>query len=423
MQIVTLEKNEFDTLAENNKYESYFQTSNYAELQLENGFDVHYLGFTDDNDTLIGGAMCLYKKILGKYSYAYVPRGLLIDYDNPYLVNKITTKLKKLLYKQNFIFIKIDPPIIVSERDKDGKILYSSNTVKNILSTLNANNYNHLGFNLYNETKLPRWNLIIKLNKDIKTMYNSFDENIKENLKKAQQNAIFLKEDNIGDIETFHEFIKKSYGKINKKYLESLYKIFSKDNKIDILYTILNTQQFVTNANNLYNMEEEKNRSLANIISGNDSYKYDIQKVISDKMISDKNLHTYKKDIVASTEFLKKYPDGKILATSLVIKHTKGIDCLLFHEDPDFSSYNGGHLLIYEMLKKYANLNYKYLNIGPATGNFDKRNPYYQKIVNKLGFNTTIMEYIGEFDLIINPLMYKIYQYKQNKEKKKQNKK
>lgn len=419
MRIITLEKDEFDTLAENHKYESYFQTSNYAEFEMNHGFDVHYLGFTDDSDNLIGGAMCLYKNLFWQYSYAYVPRGLLIDYDNPYLVNKITTKLKKLLYKQNFVFIKIDPPVIKTERDIDGKILYSSNTVNEILNNLNKNSYKHMGFNLYYETKLPRWNLIVKLNKDIKEMYNKFDSNTKENIKNAQNSAIKIKVDNEGDIDKFFELIKKSYGRVGKRYFQNLYKNFSRNNKIEILYSVLDSQQFVTNANKLYNKEEERNQALASIISGKDSYKYDIQKVISDKMISDKNLHQYKKDIVSSTEFLKKYPDGKILATSLVIKHKKGADCLVFYEEPDYISYNGGSLLIYEMCKRYAEMNLKYLNLGPATGNFDKRSPHYKKIVNKLGFNTSIVEYIGEFDLIINPLMYKVYQYKENKKKKK----
>lgn len=419
MRIITLEKDEFNKFAQNHKYESYFQTSNYADLESNNGYNVHYLGFLDDNETLIGAAMCLYKKLFGNYSFAYVPRGLLIDYDNPYLVSRITTKLKKLLYKQNFVFIKIDPPIIVSERNPDGKILYSSNTINQIMNSLSKNNYKHMGFNLYYETKLPRWNLIIKLNKDTRTLFNSFDENIKNNIKIAQQNAVSVTLDQNGNIDDFYEIIKKTYGRIGKKYFENLSKCFGQNNKIDIFYSILNSQQFVENSNKLYVAEEEKNKSLAEIISGNDTYKYNIQKVISDKMISDTKLHQYKKDIVSSTEFLKKYPNGKILAASLVIHHTKGADCLVLFEDEDYLQYNGGDLLIYEMCKKYAHMDLKYLNLGPATGNFDKRNPYNKKIINKLGFNTTIIEYVGEFNLIINPLMYKIYEYKENKKKKK----
>lgn len=415
MKIVTLEKEEFDKLAKNSKYESYFQTSSYAELEMKNGFNVHYLGFVDDNDDLIGGAMCLYRNLFWNYSYAYVPRGLLIDYDNPYLVNQITAKLKKLLFKQNFVFVRIDPPVVASERDPSGKMLYFSSTVNEIINTLEKNGYKHFGYNNYYETRLPRWNLIIKLNKDAKTMYNSFDSEVKENIQMCHHSSVEIIEDKTGNINDFYEFIKSSYGRVGKKYFENLYNCFKKNDEIDIFYAKINSSKYVENANKHYSMEEEKNLSLASIISGNDTHKYNIPKVISDKMESDKKLHQYKKDIVASTEFLKKFPDGKTVAASLVIKHQKGADCLVLYEDKNYQSYKPNSLLIYEMCKKYGHMDLKYLMLGPACGNFDKRNPHYRKMVNKLGFNTAILEYIGQFDLIINPFMYKIYQQKNHK--------
>lgn len=417
MRIITLEKDEFDSMAKKHKYESCYQISNYGELESFNGYDVHYLGFTDDDENLIGGAMCLIKNLFGRYKYAYIPRGLLIDYDNPYLVNKITVRLRKLLKKQKFVFVKIDPPVVASERNFDGKINYLSNTVNQIINTLKRNNYRHMGFNLYYETKLPRWNLFLKLNNDPNTMFASYDEETKTKVRNAHRNGIELIEDTSGNTDTFYEIVKKSYGRFGRKYFQNLYKAYGKDAKIDILYSSVNSSKFVSNANHYYSQEEERNINLANIISGNDTYKYNIQKVISDKMDSDKKLHQYKKDVVAATEFLKKYPDGKILAASLVIKHEKGADCLILFEDKDFANFNGEALLIYEMSKKYGNQGYKYLNLGPATGNFDKKSPYYKKIANKKGFNTFIIEYIGEFNLIVNPLMYKWYEYKENKKK------
>ena len=36
------------------------------------------------------------------------------------------------------------------------------------------NNYEHLGFNLYNESILPRWNVISRLNRDGRILYNNF---------------------------------------------------------------------------------------------------------------------------------------------------------------------------------------------------------------------------------------------------------
>ena len=57
----------------------------------------------------------------------------------------------------------------------------------------------------------------------------------------------------------------------------------------------------------------------------------------------------------------------------------------------------------------------KYINIGAITGNFDSNSKYYPMLENKLGFNSSILEYIGEFNIIINPTMYKIYKRKYSK--------
>ena len=63
-------------------------------------------------------------------------------------------------------------------------------------------------------------------------------------------------------------------------------------------------------------------------------------------------------------------------------------------------------------MKFYGKLNYKYINLGSVTGNFNANSKYYPSLLNKLGFNSSILEYIGEFNIIINPTMYKIYKNK-----------
>ena len=45
-----------------------------------------------------------------------------------------------------------------------------------------------------------------------------------------------------------------------------------------------------------------------------------------------------------------------------------------------------------------------------------KENKYQKLNESKLGFNTTIAEYIGEFDIILNNFSYNLYK-KMNKEK------
>ena len=64
-------------------------------------YNVHYLGFRDNSNRLIGASLMLYKTLFWGYKYAYAPRGFLIDYDNDKLIDTVTQELKNLLRKQN----------------------------------------------------------------------------------------------------------------------------------------------------------------------------------------------------------------------------------------------------------------------------------------------------------------------------------
>ena len=213
----------------------------------------------------------LYKSLFWGYKYAYAPRGLLIDYENDDIVNTVTQELKKLLKKQKFIFITIDPLIVASERDKNGKIMQFNNSVNRILTNFKKNGYDHLGFNLYGESKQPRWNVIAKLNNDARVIYNNFDPSIKEKISYSNSIGVFVEEDTNNDVDKFYEIIKPAYGRVGKKYYINLFNAFGPSDKIKIFYAKLSTKKYVENVNKLYASEEEKNFGLANIIQSGDT--------------------------------------------------------------------------------------------------------------------------------------------------------
>ena len=109
---------------------------------------------------------------------------------------------------------------------------------------------------------------------------------------------------------------------------------------------------------------------------------------------------------------LKTNPNGIICGAALVIEDAHGVNILVNYVDNNYTKYNSDTLLIYEIMKYYGKLGFKYINIGAVTGNFDSNSKYYPMLENKLGFNSSILEYIGEFNMIINPTMYKIYKKK-----------
>lgn len=416
MRIITLTAEEFDNFSSKHKYNTYYQSSLYANFaKINDQYNAHYLGFVDNNNNLIGASLMLYKTLFWGYKYAYAPRGLLIDYENNDMVNEVTQELKKLLKKQKFIFVTIDPPIVASERDTNGKIIKFNNVVNAMLNNFQKNDYEHFGFNLYNESILPRWNVIARLNRDARILYNNFSDSIKEKIAHANNIALEVMEDPDVNIDRFYEIVKKSYSKSGKKYFQNLYESFAKNNEMKIFYARLNTKKYVENVNKLYAIEEEKNLELGEIIQSGDSVKYNIQKAINDKLNSDKLLHMYKKDIVASAKILKENSDGVTCGVALTIEDAHGVNILINYVVPEYSKYSPDAILTYEIMKYYGKKDYRYINIGAITGNFDSSSKYYPYLESKLGFNSSILEYIGQFNIIINPVMYKIYKKKYKK--------
>ena len=57
----------------------------------------------------------------------------------------------------------------------------------------------------------------------------------------------------------------------------------------------------------------------------------------------------------------------------------------------------------------YNKRGFKYVNLGGVVGEFEAENEYSGLNEMKLGFNATITEYIGEFDMIINNVAYNLY--------------
>ena len=71
-------------------------------------------------------------------------------------------------------------------------------------------------------------------------------------------------------------------------------------------------------------------------------------------------------------------------------------------------------MLKWQLINDYTNERLKYLNLNAIVGEFDEENEYSGLNEAKLGYNSTVTEYIGEFDIILNSFAYNWYK-KMNK--------
>ncbi len=417
MKIVALTKEEFDNFAYHHKYSTYYQTSAYAETSRYEGLNTFYIGFVQDNE-LVGVTLFLHKTIYLYYKYAYAPRGFLIDYTDSKLVKNVTMGLINLLKKQHYAFIKIDPPIICSERDNKGNIIYFSNTINQILDTLKSNSYIHMGFNKYFENYKPRLNAFVNLTYDLEKIYSNITNEVKEKIENSVKSGLEISLDTTGNIDELYKFIGTKNKKRRKRYYQGMYNSFSRNNAIDIFFVNINTDKYLSNMKRNYDLEAIKNDELASMVQDMSIASSQKQLILNDKMKSDERLNFYKNELIYATNLSRNHPDYFTIGAGFTIKHNNGVELIIDSYLDEYLKFNPRYVFIWELIKKYKNEGFMYINLNGVVGNFSKDKLGKYKNLNdpKLSFNSTIIEYIGEFDLVINDRIYK--KYKEEIEKK-----
>lgn len=394
MYIKELTINEFTNYQKSHSLSSYHQTINYGILMAENTHDYDLIGYVDNNNTIYGASLIIIKKI-GKYLYGYAPKGFLIDYSNEYLLKKFTEDIKNYYKRKGLVFIKINPEIAIGEiNTKTFQVTYNQNN--NITNILINCGYKKLKDNLYFESMLPRFNGFIKT-KDFNI--NNVDKNTKNKIKKAIRKGLVFEKAEKKDLDIFYNFIKHKKEKSINEY-KDFYTVFEKDNAVDLFLVKIDYNRFLINSQQAYEEELVKNNYYNELL-----IKSNNPKLINKKMNSDKTLLSYKNDILEATKGLQENIN-QYIAGALVVKHNNKASIVMSGYDQAFKRFAPNYFLHYSIINYYLN-NYDYIDLNGMTGDFTDNNPYNGLNRFKLGFNPKVYEFIGEFDLIIDELLYK----------------
>ena len=405
MQIITLEPYQFDTFANNHKYSNYYQTSSYGKTMAENGFNVHYIGIVEDN-TLIGASLLVFKTVFMNQKIAYAPRGILFDYNDPNKVKELADKLKEVLGRQGFIILRMDPYIPATIRDEKGIVKNMNQDINNIMINIKKAGFTYKGQNKYFENELSRYEGIYLLNKNNKEILDSFKKRTRHKIYRAGSCGITVFKDENKNIDKLYELCKTKTD-LPKKFIESL-----KNNFINsqVYYAMINTDAFVIDAKKRYEHELERNDHLSKMIQEQMNISKNVnQRLLNIKMESDKLTNVYKNDLVMATDLLKNYPQGLIVAGALTIEYNNSSYLIIDGFDNTYRHLNPSYLLKWFIIDDCNNRKLRYFNMNALVGEFKKQNPYKQLNEMKLGFSIIPIEYIGEFDLVLNNLNYMMY--------------
>lgn len=398
MTIKEISKETFDYFAKSHLLANQYQTSNYAEVKRKLNYEVIYIGAYKNNE-LIGSSMILSKLIAPTIKYGYAPRGFLVDYYNKEVFTEFTKALKSYFLLKNYAFIKLDPEIILSTVNKDTKTKEINAANENLIGFLSTLGYKKLKSTLYFDSMMPIYNPVLSL-----TNFNLLNMSEKDiiNIRKSDNLGLSFRVGEEKDIKEFYEFIKDKKNRTSA-YYEEYYRSFKKDDAMDLVLIELDYTIYLKLLQEAYKIEEDNNIILNNRFIENHN---DVD-LLNEKMESDKNLSSIKNEIIAITKVVK---DNKkyIIAGAFITKFNNRISIVINGHDKNYPLLNSKLYLFYNIIMHYKALDYEYLDMNGITADFNENNPYKSLNDFKLKFKPTIYEYIGEFDLVINPAFYQM---------------
>lgn len=389
MTIKEITSQAFELYATNSPLASYMQTSNYARFMTTEKYNYEYIGLVDETNTINAAGLILTKKIGFNSKYGYSPKGLLVNYYDTSLVEEFVEKLIEYYNKKGYAFIKINPEIVV------GSIDPKTHEFKETPNMQIKNDFPSMGFtklkdNLYFESMTPRFNAYIDLKNSDARNYSKATRN---KINNSSWKGLYLDKGTIDDMQDFYNILDT-----NKPitYYKNLYNSFK--DKIDLMLVKVDYSRFIENVQNKYDDEEREN-VLYNEILHRSKKKADLNR----KMDSDARLLNLKNQLIIATNGLNTR-NNQVVAGALVIKDGLRVHMVASGFDRN-CKFNQNYFL-HQALIDYYKPDYAYLDIGGISGDFNKDGPYYGLNRFKMGFNPKIYEYIGEYDLVVNPNKY-----------------
>lgn len=377
--IKNLDINEYNKFINSQNNINFMQEPSWAKVK--NTFDSIICGVYE-NDTLVAATQILVRKIKFGISLFYIPRGYVMDLNNKELLLFLTKNIKKLAKENHAYVIKIDP--LLCNREylfKDENMEFVKNYSNNF-DSINKNfiecGYKHTGFfKEMSKTFQPRFQMAAPLiDKDMNML---------------------TEEDFIKTLKSKHRYYLGEYHK--KRGIE--FEVTNDINRVSEFVSILKYTE-KTQGINLRN-EAYFKRLMENF---NDRAYLIFGKINLEKYLEFLKNNDGKEDEINKVNELMKENKYLTVSTALLLLPNKNSkikmsEYLYAGNNLEFNKLNISAGVCLEAINFSIKNRCHYCNLGGVDGNFKDHLSIY-----KSKFNALVLEFVGEYDLVVNKFIY-----------------
>jgi serine/alanine adding enzyme len=391
--------NEHDKFVQNHPLCNLLQSSSWAKVKDNWGSEI--VGVYEDG-ILIASSLVLIRPLPLKFSMLYTPRGPVMDYTNKELVAFFLKELKKFGKKHRALFVKMDPTIHYNDFHL-GEEKKLNPQAQMIIDSLAASGAKHQGLTMAMDATIqPRFQANI-YKEDFSD--ELLPKSTKKMMKQAQKKGVTVK---MGHTELVDDFAKvieltterQNISLRNSEYFKKLLNIYPDSSFIMLAEVNLKERYEET----LQRYEKNK-ADLANLKENQVKKRHNLEEL-------DFSLTREKNEL---EENIARSGDVAVVAGALAITFGSTSEILYAGMDERYKRYMPAYLTWYDAINECFERGCDSCNMGGLEGSLNDG-----LIKFKSNFNPTINEFIGEFDLPVNGLLFKAseYAYKLRKQKK-----
>lgn len=409
--IIEISKEEYENFLKQHPEQSHFlKSSAWAEFsKKKKNLSPYYIGLIDKDKNIIATSLLLKKQLPLHFCYFYIPRGYTIDYHDKNLVKTMTEKIIDFAKKHKAIFVKMDPDIIIKEYnylEEEQSLDYNP---AEIFQSLKKIGFKHLGFTKNFETMQPRYTFRIDLEQPLEEIENHFSKTTKQRITKSikldTEVTIGCKQ----DIKEFYHLMtltetRKDFVSYNEDYYENLYEIFNKEkqSKATLFLGKINfSKTLKALENNLENIKIEID-SIEDKDNLSKSAKNKLRELNNQKENITKDIEKYK-------NYQQEYGDCLTLSAHMIIQYGNKAWVLYAGNHNILSETYVNYNTYYNHIKYCKEQNVKIYDQFGTIGDLSKDNPRLGLHEFKKKFGGNYIEFLGEWDLVLNKFMYFVF--------------
>ena len=388
----------FLTDINNEKYTEFIKSHKHGNMMqaiewsaIKNTWGAVRVAVSDDEDNIIAAAQVLTRKGLW-----YVPRGPILDYNNKELLGFFLTNLKKFAKTKQAKLVKLDIPIAVKdEKLANFKDVDVDRSNDELIKTFKSYGYNHKGFSLdMSSTIQPRFNTVTKLEQPVPDL---FSKDTRRLIRDADKKFVEVRRCGKDNLDDFLFALactekRKNISLRGREYFENLLDTFGDNALLYISY--INVEKALKECHNRKeNLEKEieelgekspkKKRTLEEQVAG------------TDKLIA----------LFNGLEIEDKSKD-QVISAAITIAYGNHAEIIYAGMNEDFAKLPAQYKVFSDTMKKAQEMGISEVSMGGIEGSLND-----SLLGFKSKFSPNIVEYYGEFDLVISHVFNLMYNY------------